>query len=366
METPPALRPRWITQTPESPEYLYFIGMGEAASKTEARNAAVKDGLAAAGFLGSFIQSETTDRSVFMQDMGRTVAESTVYDEKTKSYRNALVSEAAVTEYYTERASGSPPAYHYKVWALCRVPRQKAEEEMANFAQNVSTQYAGLLAARPGTLAAALQSYAAVRSALDQNPLHRAVAYYDTPDGKTGLYDYCGVQIEAIAASVSFGPLPTVSVRRGEPVVFAVALSSGLFPEMGAVFCRATVTGSGESPAEYPLERNGTFTARMPTARLSPGNYTVELELLLTAAAPSLRQTPKTAFPLEVRPVQAVINFEGSPSRRNSGCSLRRCSRLCKSTMSPCQPDTRLRWRSPQGRGQSRLPIQIFCFAMLP
>jgi hypothetical protein len=316
METPSALRPRWISRTPESPEYLYFTGMGEAASETEARASAVKDGLAAAaGFLGSLVQSETTDRSVFIQDAGRAAAESTVYDEKTNSYTNALVSEAAVTEYYTERASGHPPAY--KVWALCRIPRQKAEADIANFAQNVSAQYAGLLAARPATLAAALQSYAAVRSALEQNPLHRAVAYYDTPDGRTGLYDYCGVQIDAIAASVSFGPLPPMSVRRGEPLVFPAALSSGMFPEIGAVFCRATVTGGGASPAEYaeyPLERNGTFTARMLTARLPPRNYTVELELLLSTAAPSLRQTPKTAFPLEVRPVQAAVTFEGSPS----------------------------------------------------
>jgi hypothetical protein len=315
METPSALRPRWIIQPPENPEYLYFTGMGEAASETEARAAAVKDGLAsAASFFGSFIQSETTDRSIVIQDMGRTVAESTAYDEKTDSYANAVISGVKAVEYYTERASGSPA---YKVWVLCRIPRQKAEKDLANFAQNVSAQYAGLLTARPATLAAALQSYAAVRSALEQNPLHRAVAYYDTLDGKTGLYNYCGVQIDTIAASVSFGSLPPTSVRRGEPLVFSAALSSGMFPEIGAVFCRAAITGSNAPPAEYaeyPIERNGTFTARIPTARLPPGNYTVELELQLTAAAPSLRQNPKTAFPLEVRPVQAAVTFEGSPS----------------------------------------------------
>jgi hypothetical protein len=318
IETPSALRPRWITQPPESPEYLYFTGMGEAASEPDARNAAVKDGLAAAaGFLGSLVQSETTDRSVFIQDRGRTTAESIVYDEKTDTYRNALVSEVAVTEYYTEHVSGPGNRPDYKVWALCRIPRQKAEEDVANLARNVSAQYAGLLAARSATLAAALQSYAAVRSALEQNPLHRAVAYYDTSGGKTGLYGYCGVQIDAIAASVSFGSLPTAVVRRGEPFVCAVTLSSGMFPEIGAVFCRATVLGGSVPPAEYaeyPLERNNTLTARMPTARLPPGNYTVELELLLDAAAPSLRKNPKTAFPLEVRPVQAAVSFEGSLS----------------------------------------------------
>jgi hypothetical protein len=306
-----AQRPPWILQPPESAEYLHFTGMGEAAGESEARNAAVRNGFAAAaGFYGNLIQSETVDHSVFVEDMGRTIAEATTYDDKTNSYTNAVVSDVQVIEYYTE-----PPASHtrlpYKVWALCRVSRQKAEEDRANFAKDISGRYAHLIDTQYDTMSAALHSYSAVLSALEQNPLHRAVAYYDGQDGRVGLYDYCSVRLHAIAENAGFDSLPAAAVRRGRPFTGTIRLSSGTFSEIGAVPCRVVITGKNTPLAEYPLEKNNSFTLRIPTARLEAGNYTVQLELLLNTAAPALRRNPKGAFTLEVRPVQAEIGFGG-------------------------------------------------------
>jgi hypothetical protein len=309
-----AQRPLWIQQTPESAEFLYFTGMAEAAGESEARNAAVRNGFAAAaGFYGNLIQAENIDRSVFIEDMGRTITEATTYDDKTNSYTNAVVSEVRAVEYYTETYRAPNTRLSYKVWALCRVSRQKAEEDMANFAKDISGRYAHLFDTRYDTMSTALHSYSAVLSALEQNPLHRAVAYYDGPDGRVGLYDYCGIRLNAIAGNAGFDSLPAAAVQRGRPFTGTIRLSSGMFPEIGAVPCRVVITGNNNNvpPVEYPLEKNNSFAVRIPTASLEAGNYTVQLELLLNTAAPALRQNPKEAFTLEVRPAQAEIRFEG-------------------------------------------------------
>jgi hypothetical protein len=54
------------------------------------------------------------------------------------------------------------------------------------------------------TLIGALKVYADVAGSLHKNPLHRAVAYYDSPNGRVGLYEYCTVQISALSNSISF------------------------------------------------------------------------------------------------------------------------------------------------------------------
>jgi hypothetical protein len=307
-------RPLWIPQPPENAEFLYFTGMAEAANETEARAAAVRNGFAAvAGFYGNLIQSETIDHSVFMEDMSRTIADATVFDDKTNSYANAVISEVQVVEYYTETSRAPNTRLSYKAWALCRIPRQKAEEDRANFAKDISGKYAPLLDARHDTLSGALHSYSAVLAALDQNPLHRAVAYYDGPDGRVGLYNYCSVRLNAIAGNAGFDPLPTAAVQRGSAFTGTIRLSSGIFPEIGAVPCRVVITGKSNNtpPAEYSLEKDNSFALEIPTVRLEAGNYTVQLELLLTAVAPALRRNPKGSFALEVRPASAEVRFGG-------------------------------------------------------
>ena len=305
-------RPIWIWQTPESTEFLYFPGMAEAASEPEARNAAVRNSFAAAaGFYGNLIQAETMDHSVFMEDMSRTIAEATTFDDKTNSYINAVISEVQAIEYYTETYRAQNTQLAYKVWVLCRISRKKAEEDRANFAKNISDQYTRLLDTSYDTMSAALHSWSMVLSALEQNPLHRAVAYHDGPEGRVGLYDYCGIRLNAIAGNAVFDSLPTATVQWGKTYTGTICLSSGIFPEIGAVSCRVVITGNNTPIVEYPLEKNNSFALRIPTARLEAGNYTVHLELLLNVAAPTLRQNLKGAFILEVRPVQAEIRFDG-------------------------------------------------------
>jgi hypothetical protein len=302
-------RPLWIQQTPESAEFLYFTGMAEAASESEARNAAVQNGFAAAaGFYGNFIQSETIDHSVFIEDMSRTIAEATIYDDKTNSYTNAVISEVRAIEYYTETYRAPNNRLSYKVWALCRVSRQKAEEDLANFAKNISDRYSPLLDTPYDTMAAALHSYSAVLSALEQNPLYRAVAWYDSPDGRVGLYEYCAARINALANSISFAAIPYGSVQKGETLNTTVRISSSQFQRIGAALCRVNITVDEELPPSrpYTVGEDNAFSLLIYTDKLEAGKYNVQLELLLNEAAPTLRTNPSAGFSFEVTPLNTI------------------------------------------------------------
>jgi hypothetical protein len=309
IETPE--RPRWINHTPENGEFLYFTGMAESESESEARNAAAKNSFAAAaGFYANFIQSETVDHSIFIEDMGRTIADATTYDDKTNTYTNAVISELTTVEYYQETVRTQNNRITYKAWVLCRVPRQKAEQDIADFAKNTSRRYGSLLSV-PSTLHAALVMHGEILAALEQNPLHRAVAYYDGPGGRVNLYEYLILQMNTLAGSVSFAPMPSAAVEKTAALDTTVTLVSSRIAPVGALDCAVSIYGMNNSAprVKYTVRADNSFSLKIFTSRLTPGRYTVQLELLLNEINPRIRKNPTESFSLEVRPLSASMDL---------------------------------------------------------
>jgi hypothetical protein len=295
-----AQRPGWVETTPESPEFLFFTGMGEAANESAARSAAERAGFAAvARTYASLIQGETLDRSLFAEEAGRVIADMTVFDDKTNSYTNAVVNDVKIVEYHTERGRS------YKVWVLCSVSRQKAEQDIRDFAKNISEPYAPLLAQRNDTLAAELSSLAGIVKTLAANPLHRAAAYYDSPEGRAGLYDYCLRRINTLSDSVSFNALENVTAEKGEVLNIPVRLSSSLNERIGNIPCGVVVSG-GRNIAPAAPGGDNSFLLQIPTDSLEAGRYTVRLELQMNGIAPSITRNPQTGFSFEVKPLNTV------------------------------------------------------------
>jgi hypothetical protein len=307
-------RPGWIETTPESSIFLFFTGMGEAANEAAARNAAERAGFAAvARTYANLIQGEMLDRSLYVEEAGRVISDMTVFDDKTNSYTNAIVSDVKIVEYHTERGRT------YKVWVLCSVSRQKAEQDIRDFAKNISDPYAPLLAQRQDTLAAELLSLTGIVKALAANPLHRAAAYYDSPEGRAGLYDYCLQRINTLADSVLFNPLESVTAEKGEVLNIPVRLSSSLNSRIGNLPCGVVVSDGGNPglpEGVYTLGADNSFLLQIPTEGLEAGRYTARIELRMNAVAPSITRNPQTGFSFEVKPlntVQIISRDESGP-----------------------------------------------------
>jgi hypothetical protein len=243
--------------------------------------------------------------------MGKTIADATAYDEKTNSYTNAVISELTVVEYYLETLRTRNERLSYKVWALCRVPRQKAEADRANFVKNISEGYTRMLDAPADTIAAAIHSYSAVLAALEKNPLHRAAASYDGPNGPVNLYEYLILRMNALAESLAFGPLPVAVAEKTSVLDVTVRVLSPPDTPAGALDCRVSIYGMNRRLPQgiFRVGANNSFPLKIVTSRLEPGRYTVQLELLLKEINPRIRKNPSGIFSLEITPLSAAVDF---------------------------------------------------------
>jgi hypothetical protein len=308
--TEPSEKPQWVFQTPEDADFIYFTGMGEAAVEAEARNAALENGISrTAAFYGNLVKEETSEYSVWAEDSGGTVTDIVGRDEKMSSYIDMVVSGVKGVSWYTEYYRSRTDREFFKVWVLCQVSRKKAEQDIAGFAKNISEPYVNLLI-KQDTARSALLMYGNILGALEQNPLHQAVAYYDGSGGRVNLYEYVDLQLNTLAGGISFAPVPSMRIQKTAALETTVAVHSPL-ESTGVINCAAGIYGANAaSPLEkHTLAAGDTFPLALPAPHLDVGVYTVRLELLLTEISPFIRKNPAISFSLEVTPLAASVAF---------------------------------------------------------
>jgi hypothetical protein len=315
--TDPAEEPLWKNDTPQSETELYFIGVSCAFSTAaEARQAAREDAFSQIlKYYGEYIQAASVETTTTAGTTGSALESYLEKEEDITRFAQGVVSQVGADNYYTEVYFNSSGGEEYIVYVLCQIPRQKAEQDIRDFARNISERYGSLLVNQQ-SLAASLKMYAGTAEALRQNPLHRATAYYDSPNGRAGLYEYCLLQLNNLAHSVSFAPLPSVELEKGETLKVTVRLLSSLTREIGNISCRAAIVGVDGAEWPYSIQQDNSFPLEIYTTRLNPGRYTVQLELLLNEIVPGVALNPSAGFSFEVKPLNTVrITGEGEDSR---------------------------------------------------
>jgi hypothetical protein len=318
MSSTPAQRPAWVYETPESPSHIYFVGMAERSGEAEAREAALRNGAAkAAGFYGSLIQADSTEHTVWSASSGQTLQDYIAIDDTMSSYINTTITEVSDAAYYTEYYRSRTNQKSFKVWALCQISRAKAEADIANFARNISEPYGNLLSDMP-TAQAALTTYGTILSALDANPLHKAVAYHGREDGRVNLYHYIDVETQKLAASITVDTIPAVTIAKNSSGVITVPITSSVM-ELGPLECSLEVYGPDkEKPAARYTATSAASTLlfRIDGHDLPVGNYTAGI------SAPGKRRIGQAV--IEVTPVQAALRFAGNEMEENERGILRR------------------------------------------
>ncbi|MDR1247705.1 MAG: hypothetical protein LBK63_00215 [Treponema sp.] len=314
----PAQRPAWVYETPESPSLIYFVGMAERGDEAEAREAALRNGAAkAAGFYGSLIQAESTEHTVWSASSGQNLEDYIAIDDTMSSYINTTIAEVSDAAYYTEYYRSRTNQKSFKVWALCQISRAKAEADIANFAQNISDPYGNLLSNMP-TAQAALTTYGTILSALDANPLHKAVAYYGREDGRVNLYQYIDVETQKLAASITVDSIPAVTIAKNGSGIITAPITSSVM-ELGPLECSLEVYGPDkQNPAARYTATSAASTLlfRIDGHDLPVGSYTAGI------TAPGKRRIGQAV--IEVTPVQAGLQFAGNRMEENEQGILRR------------------------------------------
>ncbi|MDR1398940.1 MAG: hypothetical protein LBJ41_03350 [Treponema sp.] len=312
IRTEPEQKPAWIDTLPKTGEELFFVGVSRAfATAADARNDARENAfIQVMRFYGEFIQASAVEKTYVTGNSAETITALINREEEISNFAQAVVSQIGTGRYYTEVYLDGQNREAYVVYALCQIPRQKAEQDIEDFAKNTSERYGNLLARLP-TLHSALLVYGDTLAALEQNPLHRAVAYYDSPSGRVNLYEYIGLQLNTLVGSVSFVSLPSAAVEKTSTLDTTITVSSPLAAVIGTVDCAVSIYGMNNHAPKviYTVSADNSFSLKIFSSHLEPGRYTVQLELLLNEINHRVRKNPLGSFSFEVRPMTAAVHF---------------------------------------------------------
>jgi hypothetical protein len=185
------------------------------------------------------------------------------------------------------------------------------EEDIRSFAGNISERYGNLIT-RQDSFTATLNSYNHVLQALEQNPLHRAVAVYSGKNGVVNLYDFLVTEMNNLAAEVTFSPLASTVQQNDEVLNMTVHLASP-FENMGSLDFIASANGARAAALVGP---DNTARVSLRTGPLNRGKYTVLFELPLKERYPVIRANPQGSYIFAVDSVNATVVFEGNLTAR--------------------------------------------------
>jgi hypothetical protein len=198
----------------------------------------------------------------------------------------------------------------YIAYTLCQIPRQKAEMDIENFAKTISERYSNSQGIHE-SLYSALVDYTGKLALLRENPLHQAVAYYDTSQGRVSLYEYLSSQVNILANSITFDPIPTVIIQKTDTISFTIRAASSKIEHIGPVNRWVTIYGMNNQapPVHYIFTGDNSFTLNIFTNRLVPGRYNVLFDPLI----PGMSLNASGGFSFELTRITAELVFSGDP-----------------------------------------------------
>jgi hypothetical protein len=302
---PLAAAPPWVDRKPaDTPATVYFRALAEADAREAAERAAINSlhAEAARYILVSIRAADREDSRTVQRGAEGVISEQYIaeFRSEIESYTDLLVS-GIKTELHSEQYAGSSGRTRWRAWALGAASRQELDRERAEYPKRISAQYSSLLTSG-GSLAADLRSRQAILQALDKNPLHKAVAVFDTPQGRVNLYDYIAAQISAWAGGLVLGPIPAQKARKGETLRIPIQARSPAYPSLGQLEYRVSVfrVNSTVPALTYTVTGGGDFSLPLSAAGLETAGYTVQI-------APAFARVPGVEFPLEVSAINASL-----------------------------------------------------------
>jgi hypothetical protein len=312
VRTEPAEAPAWKNSVPQSPAEIFFVGVSDlSASAAEARDGARRNAASQiARFYGQFLQESMNVRSRYAENAGTVLEDLAELDSDITAFAQTVVTQINADQYFTEVYQAGKGGEGYVVYALCAIPRQKAEEDIRNFAGDISKRYGNLIT-RQDSFITALNSYNHVLGALEQNPLHRAAAVYNGKNGPVNLYDFLVTEMNNLAAGVTFSPLASTVQQNDEALNMTLRLASS-YANMGPLECTASINGAGGIRVSALAAPDNTVKISLPTGPLNRGRYTVVFELPLKERYPVIRTNPQGSWMFAVSSVNAAVVFEGA------------------------------------------------------
>jgi hypothetical protein len=317
VQSDPTEKPRWVDIVPQSETEIFFVGTSQifdtpANARDNARESARIQVLE---YYGQVIEKQAVSLSAVSGSTRDTLAAYVVREDEIRTFAQNVVSEVGTLAYYTEMYLNSNNKEEYIVYTLHQINRQKAEDEISGFAKNLSEQYTAAFS-QWNTLKAALEGYTFVAKALEQNPLHRIMAYFETSAGKAGLYEYTRLQINELSNSVRIEAIPARTIQETENLTTRISIHSSILPTTGLLDCQARIFGIGSDDIIYPFRTASEDPYNLQIRNIKPGSYNVTIEILLSGLTGEIAKNIGGGFSFDVRPLNVIL---GNPAAVEAG-----------------------------------------------
>ncbi|WP_461255659.1 DUF4384 domain-containing protein [Treponema sp. R80B11-R83G3] len=285
---------------------FYFLGISEPCdTKAKSFEGAKKNAdLQILQYCGELIEIKGNARSKINGNTRNTFEVFVNREDEITRYAQKVLSEVTIVRYSCEVWLTIEKKEEYIGYVVCKISKQKVEDEINNFAKNLSERYVNLLT-HGETIATALESYVMVAKALEQNSLHRITAFYENQNGITGLYEYVMIKINELANSVSIEQIPGRSILENESLYTPIKLRSSIMPSTGFLTCQARLIG-GSDDIKFQFKTSSDDPYNLPVRNLKPGTYTVAIEVLFSEITGGIAKNASGGFSLEVKPLNAV------------------------------------------------------------
>jgi len=312
VSTEPSVKPQWVNAVPQSETEFFFVGTSlifntPANARDNAReNARIQ----VLEYYGQVIERQAVSLSAIAGSARDTLAAYVIREDQIRTFAQNVVSEVSTLAYYTEMYINSDNKEEYIVYTLHQINRQKAESEISGFAKNISERYTASFSSL-STLKAALEGYALIVKSLEQNPLHRIMAYIDTSAGRAGLYEFARLQINELANSVSIEAIPSRTIQETESLSTRINLRSSIMPATGLLDCQASLfglSGSGSNDIIFPFKSASDDPFNLQIRNIKPGSYNVMVEILLSDLSGGIAKNTSSGFTFTVAPLNALLD----------------------------------------------------------
>jgi hypothetical protein len=305
----PAVKPEWVNVVPQSDTEIFFVGTSQIFDTTaNARdNARESARIQVLEYYGQVIEKQAVALSTVSGSARDTLTPYISREDEIRVFAQNVVSEVATSAYYTEMYLNSNNKEEYIVYTLHRINRQKAEEEISGYAKNISQRYTAAFS-QWNTLKAALEGYAFIAKSLERNPLHRIMAYYETPGGRAGLYEYARLQINELANSVSIEAIPARTIQETESLVTRISFRSSIMPATGLLDCQASLYGISAENIVFPFKSASDDPYNLLIRNIKPGSYNVNIEILFSDITGGIAKNTNGGFSFEVTPLNVILD----------------------------------------------------------
>ena len=146
VETTPSQRPDWIDSIPQSEETLYFVGISNGiTTEKEARDDAYQNVIKqVVRYYGEIIKIQASGKKSIKSLSSDVIDTCMEMEESIQRYAEAYVHEILPENYYTEHWQIGEKD-EWKCWVKCSISKKKIQQEIENFATDISERYSSLL-----------------------------------------------------------------------------------------------------------------------------------------------------------------------------------------------------------------------------